>query len=90
MPRQRQSYRQHLPALDLSIERLTPRVPGDGRWYVLRGDAEVGAYGTLPAAQERWAEILEASGWKPETRAVDPGLQLRAEAAERWARNRGG
>jgi hypothetical protein len=90
MGRTGQPYRQHLPALDLSIERLTPRVPSDGGWYLLRGVEQVGRFRTLKAAQDEWDRIVAESGWKPEARAVDPTERIRAERAERWARNRAG
>jgi hypothetical protein len=90
MNRTGQPYRQHLPALDLAIERLTPRVPADGAWYLLRGDQQAGRFRTLKAAQSEWSRVVAESGWKPEVMTSDPVARMRAERVERWARNRAG
>ena len=86
----REPYLQALPALALSIERFTERVPPDGLWYVLKDGDEVGRFRTLKAAQEAWREVIRQSDWKPRPCAVNPEEARRREQAERWARNRGG
>jgi hypothetical protein len=68
----RESYRQHLPALDLSIERYTDAVLADGWYYLLRSGQELGRFKSLNAAREAWTEFVKASGWEPETREMDP------------------
>jgi hypothetical protein len=83
-------YRQHLPDLDLSIERQTDAVPDDGAWYLLREGEQLGRYRSLKAAQAAWREVLQDSGWKPRVRQVDPSDVRRREQKERWARNRAG
>jgi len=83
-------YRQHLPDLDLSIERDTDAVPGDGGWYLIRAGKQLGRYRSLKAAQEAWKEVVRESGWVPKAREVDPDEVRRREQMERWARNRAG
>jgi hypothetical protein len=83
-------YRQVLPDLDLSIERMTERVPSDGHFYLLRGAETLGRYRSLKAAQEAWREVVFASGWKPASQKRDPSETLRREQSERWSRNRAG
>ena len=85
-----QPYRQVLPALELSIERLTPAVPDDGAWYVLRAGRQIGRFRTLKVAKEAWDAEIAASGWQPPRRSVDPDDMLARERSERWARNRAG
>jgi hypothetical protein len=84
------AYRQHLPDLDLSIERYTDAVPSDGAWYLLRGGEQLGRYRSLKAAQEAWKHVLRESGWTPKAREVDAAAARRREQKERWARNRAG
>jgi hypothetical protein len=83
-------YRQHLPDLDLSIERYTDAVPHDGAWYLLRGGERLGRVRSLKAARDAWNEIVEQSGWSPSNLPVDTDAALRREQKERWARNRAG
>jgi hypothetical protein len=90
MSRPGRPYRQHLPALGLSIERLTPGVPPDGGWYLLRDGEELGRFRSLKAAQAEWDVVVANSGWQPARKAADPAAMLKAESAERWARNRAG
>ena len=89
MPRSTQPYRQYLPALDLSIERMTARVPDDGYWYVRRGNDEIGRFRSLKDARAEWDRVVEASGWTPERRAVDPNAAIlvrsTGERTTRWA-----
>jgi hypothetical protein len=86
----REPYRQHLPALDLSIERFTEAVPHDGRWYLLRAGDELGSFRTLNEAKRAWADVLDQAGWKPPERQVNAQQAMKREAAERWSRNRAG
>jgi hypothetical protein len=86
----RESYRQVLPQLHLSIERHTPRVPDDGAWYLLQEGRRLGRFRSLKAAQKAWKEVVDSSGWTPVESEVDPKqIQLR-ERQENWARNRAG
>lgn len=86
----RDSYRQSLPDLDLSIERYTDSVPADGAWYLLNGGKQLGRYRTLQAAKEGWDAFIEKSGWTPPQRPIDAKAMLQRESGERWARNRAG
>jgi hypothetical protein len=83
-------YRQHLPALALSIERYTEAVPSDGRWYLLQHGKQIGRYRSLNEARSEWEVVVARSGWKPPRKGTDAAATLRAESAERWARNRAG
>jgi hypothetical protein len=87
----RQTYRQHLPALGLALERGTEGVPADGAWYLLREGRQIGRYKTRDDAVAAWKAVIEESGWEPPPRADgDPAETLRRERAEYWARNRAG
>jgi hypothetical protein len=86
----REPYRQLLPELGLSIERLTDNVPADGAWYMLRAGETVGRFRSLKAAQAAWREALRAADWKPKPRELDVGDVQRREQIERWSRNRAG
>jgi hypothetical protein len=84
------SYRQYLPALDLSIERHTDAVPDDNSWYLLRAGQILGRYKSRKAAQEVWVTIVAESGWepdKPEARDTKELLAAERAARDRDARN---
>jgi hypothetical protein len=83
-------YRQVLPALELSIERMTPAVADDGAWYLLRAGNQLGRFPTLKAAKAAWDAEIAASGWQAPRRPVDRKDMLARERSERWARNRAG
>jgi hypothetical protein len=83
-------YKQHLPDLDLSIERYTDTVPKDGAWYLLQAGRQLARYRSLKAAQEAWKALVQESGWTPSRREVNPAEVRRREQKERWARNRAG
>src|SRR5207248_3072127 len=79
-----QSYRQHLPALDLAIERNTEKVPGDGWYYVLRKGEALGRYRGLKAAKAAWQAELDAEGWVPPQRPdLSAEEKLRRDKLER-------
>lgn len=59
-------YRHSLPALNLSIERLTENVPCDGKYYVLRDGETVGVFRSLKQATRLFRQIVDESGYKPE------------------------
>lgn len=84
------SYRQYLPELDLSIERLTPNVPADGAWYLIRAGEQLGRYRSRKQAMEAWKAALDEAEWAPTNKPVDPKEALLRESRERWARNRAG
>jgi hypothetical protein len=86
----REPYRQVLPELELSIERLTESVPPDGYWYVLKAGERVGRFRSLKAAQAVWRDIVRESGWVPKPPEVDFADVRRREQIERWSRNRAG
>jgi hypothetical protein len=86
----REPYHQHLPALELSIERATESVPDDGAFYLRRAGETIGRFRSLKAAQEAWREVVSTSGWQPGPRDTDPAEAIRRERAERWSRNRAG
>lgn len=76
-------YRQAIPAIGLSVERDTARVPSDGYYYVLLEGEAQGRYRSLRQAQTQYKQLLADSGWRPdpaERTAVDPAR----EAVERY------
>jgi hypothetical protein len=87
---ERKPFRQHLPELDLSIERYTEAVSGDGAWYLVRSGEQLGRYRSLKEAKLAWHQVLQESGWSPPEQDVDPKAVLRRESLARWARNRAG
>ena len=58
-------YRQSIPDLDLSIERLTEVVPDDGKFYVIHSGEILGSYRTLKQAQTVFRQIVLESSYKP-------------------------
>lgn len=76
-------YVQQLPPLELSIERYTENVPGDGAWYVRRRGEIVGRFKSQKAAKAAWDEIISESGWEPSKRELDPEEVLRRESQMR-------
>jgi hypothetical protein len=83
-------FRQHLPDLELSIERYTDAVPADGGWYLLRSGEQLGRYRSLKEAKLAWERVVQDSGWRPRKLEIDAKSTLRRESAERWSRNRAG
>lgn len=83
-------YKQMLPDLNLSLERYTDNVPGDGAWYLLRGGREIGRFRSREQATAAWKAVLAETGWEPPERPVDAREALLRESRERWARNRAG
>jgi hypothetical protein len=77
------TYFQHLPALDLSIERHTDNVPHDGAWYVRRDGEVVGKFKTQKAAKAAYDGVIEATGWKPEKIELSPEETLLRETQMR-------
>jgi hypothetical protein len=86
----RNPFRQHLPDLDLSIERYTDVVPDDGGWYLLRSGEQLGRHRSLKEARLAWHQVVQDSGWSPRKQDVDSKAVLSRESAERWSRNRAG
>jgi hypothetical protein len=58
-------YRQGLPALDLYIERDTPRTPRAGRYYLFLQGAIIATSATLKAAQALYLAQKAALGYQP-------------------------
>jgi hypothetical protein len=75
------AYVQRLPALGLSIEHRTERVPDDAGWYLMRGDERLGRFRSLKLAQSAYAEAIAQSRWKPPPRS--PSSDLVAREAQR-------
>ena len=59
-------YRQAVPAIGLSLERSTGRVPDDGYYYVLQRGEVRGRHRALKPAKTQYKELLSGSGWKPD------------------------
>jgi hypothetical protein len=77
------AYRQAVPAIQLSLERLTAAVPDDGYYYVLKDGKVEGRFRSLKRAQARYKELLAASDYEPppvERKKADPSK----EAVERY------
>lgn len=71
------SYKHFIPKLNLSIERNTDQVPNDGKFYIVRDGHAVEGFRSLKKAEEKFKQIVEESGYKPE---VLPAKQRYASA----------
>ncbi len=63
-------YRQATPAIGLSLERATGRVPKDGFFYVLLDGEIKGRFRTKSKALSLYRALLEQSGHKPQPAQV--------------------
>jgi hypothetical protein len=79
-------YRQYRDDVGLYIERYTPRVPQDGKWYVILKDEIAGAYRSLKAAQERYRALLQEMNYNPASSEPSSSIDL-AEALRREAQD---
>jgi hypothetical protein len=77
------AYFQLLPAVGLSIEHHTDRVPDDSGWYLMHGDERLGRFRSLKQAQAAYAEAIRESGWKPPPREVAPDDLVARDAQRR-------
>lgn len=57
------SFKQTVPAIGLSLERYTERVPKDGYFYVLLGDEVRGRSRNKKEALELYGSVLQESGY---------------------------
>jgi hypothetical protein len=57
--------RQSVPAIGLSLERQTARVPADGFFYVLLGEEVKGRFRIRADAERLYQALLAESGYKP-------------------------
>lgn len=71
-----------MPAIGLSLERGTDRVPKDRYYYVLLGEEIQGRFRTKNLALKMYHTFLQDSGYTPP--AVQPGAGSRNEAVERY------
>lgn len=60
-----ESYRQSIPAIELSLECHTRAVPQDGYYYVLMKGQIEGRFRTMKQALTKYRELLDASGYAP-------------------------
>ncbi len=69
-------YKLLIPKLDLSVEKNTGRVPSDNKFHVVYKGNIVASYHSKREAEERFHQIVEESGYKPEPipdKVVTPG-----------------
>lgn len=76
-------YKQAVPAIDLSLERGTGRVPRDGNYYVILDGQIQGRHRGLRQAQRQYKQLLADSGWKPDSQQ-SPKENRSPEAVERY------
>ncbi len=76
-------YKQSFPALGLSIERNTPSVPADGRYYVVLNGELKGQHRGLKQAQAQYKRFVADSGWKPPSEGLNARDPSR-EAVDRY------
>ena len=82
-------YHQSLPDLGIAIERNTPRVPQDGRYYVLKGDEVVARFPNLKRALDRFKALKEELGFQPkpvaeQSNATQEHLERMLDAASAY------
>lgn len=77
-----QMYRQSVPAIGLSLERATERVPKDGFFYVLLKDEIKGRFRTKSKALSLYRSLLEESGYKPQP--AETSFDAARENVERY------
>ena len=75
-------YRQAIPAIGLSLERATDRVPKDGFFYVLLDGEIKGRFRTKSKALSLYMALLEQSGHKPQP--VQVSVDAGRENVERY------
>ena len=68
-----QSYKQAIPAIDLSLERATPNVPQDKHFYVLLKGEVKGRYRNFRQALALYRTLLQQSGYVPPPTATQAG-----------------
>ena len=59
------NYMHYVPAINLSIEKNTKRVPQDNKYHVVREGQIVGSHRYKKNAEKQFYELLQASGYKP-------------------------
>ena len=72
MARSSDSYKHHIPELGLSIEKNTPNVPGDGKYYLVRKGQIVESFRTLKRALEAFKQEVADSGYVPKATEKKP------------------
>ena len=75
-------YRQAIPAVGLSLERATDRVPKDGFFYVLLDGDIKGRFRTKSKALSLYTALLAQSGHKPQP--VQISVNAARENVERY------
>ena len=75
-------YRQAIPAIGLSLERATDRVPKDGFFYVLLDDEIKGRFRTKSKALSLYRALLKQSGHKPQP--IQVSVDSTRENVERY------
>ena len=75
-------YRQAIPAIGLSLERATDRVPKDGFFYVLLDGEIKGRFRTKSKALSLYRSLLEQSGHKPQP--IQVSVDSTRENVERY------
>ena len=78
-----QSYRQAIPAIQLSLERATPNVPQDGHYHVLLKGQVKGRFRSFKQAQVAYKTLIEQSGYTPPSNSPSE-YSGRPQAVERY------
>ena len=76
-------YRHYIPALDLSIERYTSRVPADGKFHLVHKGDIIGSFRFKKQAEQKFYQLVKESGYKPDTSIIKP-IDPSEEALERY------
>lgn len=82
------NYKQQIQGLDLTIEKATERTPDSGQFHVFLHGEVKGSFKKLTQAQALFAELRQASGWKPpspDKRSPEEQLMFEREMHQRMA-----
>lgn len=83
MGKEGSTYRHYIPALDLSIERHTNRVPADGKFHLVHKGNIIGSFRLRKQAEQKFYQIVKESGYKPDTPKAKP-IDPSEKALERY------
>jgi hypothetical protein len=80
--RKAELFKQSVPAIGLSVERCSSRVPHDGYFYVLLRDEIRGRFRLRAHANELYRALIQQSGYQPEP--VVSGAPSSSDTVERY------
>ena len=77
MSGKKESFKQYIPDIGLSIEKNTENVPQDNKYYLIHKGKIIESFKTLKLAEVRFKEKVKEIGYKP--KPVDKSAKSAAE-----------